>query len=73
MASSAVDPVLRNALRYTISAREYGALHRYVLSRSRAVRKAAPSPGTVEKALQPAHGDDANARAAPPALRVFLA
>ncbi|KAI0021750.1 hypothetical protein F4780DRAFT_789797 [Xylariomycetidae sp. FL0641] len=43
------DPVLRNALRYTISAREYETLHKYVLSRSRVLRKRAPSVNAVEK------------------------
>ncbi|OTA56654.1 hypothetical protein K449DRAFT_416344 [Hypoxylon sp. EC38] len=46
---SAVDPVLRNALRYTISAREYETLHKYVLSRSRLLRKRMPSVNTVER------------------------
>jgi hypothetical protein len=45
-ARSTADPVLRNALRYTISAREYATLHKYVISRSRALKKRAP---TVEK------------------------
>ncbi|KAG6207575.1 hypothetical protein E4U50_003761 [Claviceps purpurea] len=53
MASPPVDPVLRNTIRYTISAREYAALHKYILSRSRALRKAAPTPAAVDKALQP--------------------
>ncbi|KAI1333508.1 hypothetical protein F5Y15DRAFT_404936 [Xylariaceae sp. FL0016] len=46
---SVADPVLRNALRYTISAREYETLHRYVLSRSRLLRRRAPSVNAVEK------------------------
>ncbi|KAI1323106.1 hypothetical protein F5Y16DRAFT_384678 [Xylariaceae sp. FL0255] len=46
---SLADPVLRNALRYTISAREYETLHKYVLSRSRLLRKRAPSVNAVEK------------------------
>ncbi|KAI0408524.1 hypothetical protein F4802DRAFT_550192 [Xylaria palmicola] len=46
--ASAVDPVLRNALRYTISAREYETLHKYVISRSRILRKRAPTVSTVE-------------------------
>ncbi|KAI2627664.1 hypothetical protein GGR54DRAFT_636792 [Hypoxylon sp. NC1633] len=46
---STVDPILRNALRYTISAREYETLHKYVLSRSRLLRKRVPSISTVEK------------------------
>jgi len=43
--------VLRNALRYTISAREYATLHRYVLSRSRVLRRAAPSVAAVERMM----------------------
>ncbi|KAG6006588.1 hypothetical protein E4U43_000420 [Claviceps pusilla] len=82
MASPQVDPVLRNTLRYTISAREYATLHKYFLSRSKALRRAVPSPASVDKALQPqpqqqhrrgGRGDDYNARAVRHALRVFLA
>ena len=40
---------MRNALRYTISAREYESLHKYVLSRSRLLRKRAPTVSAVEK------------------------
>lgn len=72
--STGPDPILRNALRYTISPREYAALHKYILSKSRALRRAAPSPGSVEKALQPRKGrDDYNAKAVRHALRVFTA
>jgi hypothetical protein len=39
-----VDPVLRNALRYTISAKEYELLHQYLLSRAPAVKKRTPTP-----------------------------
>ena len=42
-AKSTTDPVLRNALRYTVSPREYAALHKYVLSRSPLLRRRAPS------------------------------
>ncbi|KAG5974978.1 hypothetical protein E4U55_007917, partial [Claviceps digitariae] len=80
MASPQVDPVLRNTLRYTISAREYATLHKYILSRSKALRRAVPSPASVDKALQPQQeqhrkggGDDYNARAVRHALRVFVA
>ncbi|KAK3332322.1 hypothetical protein B0T19DRAFT_415338 [Cercophora scortea] len=45
------DPVLRNALRYTISAREYGLLHKYVISRSRMLKKRAPTVDTVQKIM----------------------
>lgn len=71
---AATDPVLRNALRYTVSAREYAALHKYIISRSRVLRRATPSPSSVDKALQPKKGgDDYNARAVRHALRVFVA
>ncbi|VZH99894.1 unnamed protein product [Fusarium fujikuroi] len=67
------DPVLRNTLRYTISAHEYASLHKYILSRSRVLRRATPTPTRVEKALQPPKGgDDYNARTVRHALRVFV-
>ncbi len=81
------DPILRNALRYTISAREYAALHKYILSRSRLLRKRAPSVETVSRIMNgdsrdaanqattatvgPA--DDFNARAVRHSIRVFVA
>ena len=46
--NTAVDPILRNALRYTISAREYEKLHKYVLSKSRLLKKRMPSVNAVE-------------------------
>jgi hypothetical protein len=73
VAAAPVDPVLRNTLRYTISAREYAVLHKYMLSRSRVLRRATPSPAAVDKALLPPAGDDFNARAVRHALRVFAA
>ncbi|KAF2133265.1 hypothetical protein P153DRAFT_420192 [Dothidotthia symphoricarpi CBS 119687] len=42
--SQQVDPILRNALRYTISAREYQLLHQYLLSRAPAVKKRTLNP-----------------------------
>lgn len=84
--SAPIDPILRNTLRYTVSAREYATLHKYILSRSRLLRRNAPSPGAVDKALSaaPSSGstvskkkvggsDDYNARAVRHALRVFAA
>ncbi|SPQ26701.1 26ccd84e-468a-4bb8-9fbc-273d5f9ca6d2 [Thermothielavioides terrestris] len=50
-ARSTTDPILRNALRYTISAREYAALHKYVISRSRALKKRAPTVDTVQRII----------------------
>ncbi|KAK7397861.1 hypothetical protein QQX98_012765 [Neonectria punicea] len=70
---AATDPVLRNTLRYTISAREYASLHKYILSRSRVLRRNTPAPSRVEKALQPPKGgDDYNARTIRHVLRVFI-
>ncbi|KAM0556979.1 hypothetical protein ACHAPJ_005658 [Fusarium lateritium] len=71
--AATTDPVLRNTLRYTISAHEYASLHKYILSRSRVLRRSTPTPNRVEKALQPPKGgDDYNARTVRHALRVFV-
>lgn len=51
---------MRNTLRYTISAREYALLHRYVLSRSRQLKKRVPSVETVNRIM---NGDNPGARA----------
>lgn len=50
-ARSTTDPILRNALRYTISAREYALLHKYVISRSRVLKKRAPTVDTVQRIM----------------------
>ncbi|ROT42662.1 hypothetical protein SODALDRAFT_319286 [Sodiomyces alkalinus F11] len=55
-AKSVTDPILRNALRYTISAREYAILHKYILSRPRVLRRAAPSVATVERIIEGSDG-----------------
>lgn len=60
--SSFADPVLRNAIRYTVSAREYESLHKYVLSRSRLLRKRAPTVGAVEKYMNGATDDGARGK-----------
>lgn len=49
---AAVDPILRNALRYTISAREYEKLHKYVLSKSRVLKKRMPTVNAVETYME---------------------
>ncbi|KAL8897574.1 MAG: hypothetical protein Q9207_007146 [Kuettlingeria erythrocarpa] len=70
--TSKLDPVLRNALRYTISAKEYKTLHEYLITRSpAALRKRAPPPAKVESSSRA--GDDANAAAIRASLRVFIA
>lgn len=86
-AKSTTDPILRNALRYTISAREYETLHRYILSRSRVLKRATPSVARVERLAgegggsagadaDPAAaglGRDFNAAAVRASLRLFVA
>lgn len=68
------DPILRNALRYTISAKEYKTLHKYIISRSRVLKKNAPTVPQVEKLVErPGKDDDYNAAAVRASLRVFLA
>lgn len=57
-AKATSDPILRNTLRYTISAREYAQLHKYVLSRNRQIKKRVPSIETVNRIM--------NGGAAPP-------
>ncbi|KAM3444929.1 hypothetical protein NHJ13734_000963 [Beauveria thailandica] len=74
-AAATVDPVMRNALRYTVSPREYAALHKYIIARSKTLRRSAPTPGAVEKSLAPTPGSaasDYNAKAVRHALRVFV-
>ena len=70
--STYVDPVLRNAIRYTISAKEYETLHEYLLKHSpKVVRNRAPQPSKYDVAIK--HKDDYNAAAVRASLRVFLA
>jgi hypothetical protein len=54
-----MDPVLRNAMRYSLSPHEYELLHKYLLKRTPLVKKAAPQPAKYSKAMQ--GGDDYNA------------
>ncbi|KAL8778844.1 MAG: hypothetical protein Q9194_001766 [Teloschistes cf. exilis] len=66
-----VDPVLRNALRYTISAKEYKTLHEYLIIRSKALRDRAPPPARVSSILTTS--DDHHAATIRASLRVFIA
>lgn len=67
-----IDPVLRNALRYTISAKEYKTLHEYLITRAPpAVRKRAPAPPKYSSIVQ--SKDDFNIAAVRTSLRVFVA
>lgn len=66
------DPILRNALRYTLSAKEYETLHQYLISRSPpAVRKRAFQPPKYAALVQTK--DDYNGAAIRASLRVFIA
>lgn len=68
-----VDPILRNALRYTISAKEYQTLHQYLISRSPPViRQHAPPPPKFHSVVH-AGGDDSRVSAVRASLRVFIA
>ncbi|KAI9833174.1 MAG: hypothetical protein M1819_003797 [Sarea resinae] len=66
------DPILRNALRYTVSAKEYKLLHEYLISRAPpAVKQRSPPPARYEAIVR--SKDDYNAAAVRAAGRVFLA
>lgn len=60
-AKQTADPILRNTLRYTISAREYALLHRYILSRSRQLKKRIPTVETVSRIMN-GPGDPASSK-----------
>lgn len=70
---AAIDVTLRNTLRYTISAKEYESLHRYIISRSKILKKNAPTVPQVEKLVERPGRDDFNAAAVRASLRVFIA
>lgn len=72
-AKSTADPILRNTLRYTISAKEYETLHKYIISRSKVLKRNAPTVARVEKLVEKPGRDDYNAAAVRASLRVFLA
>ncbi|KAJ4346099.1 hypothetical protein N0V95_005715 [Ascochyta clinopodiicola] len=66
-----MDPVLRNALRYTISPREYQLLHHYLLSRAPAVKKRSLNPRRYEAISK--GPDDYNVAAVRASLRLGMA
>ena len=72
-AKATTDPVLRNALRYTISAKEYQVLHKYIISRSKVLKRNTPTVSQVEKLVDRPGRDDHNAAAVRASLRVFVA
>ncbi|OJD33113.1 uncharacterized protein BKCO1_3300039 [Diplodia corticola] len=66
-----LDPVMRNALRYTLSAREYKLLHQYLISRAPpAARQRAPPPRRYDAIVKAT--DDYNAAAVRASLRLAL-
>lgn len=70
-AQAKADPILRNTLRYTISAKEYKTLHQWLISRSPpAVRKRAPPPSKVASLVQV--NDDYNGATIRASLRVLI-
>ncbi|GAM91482.1 hypothetical protein ANO11243_095330 [Dothideomycetidae sp. 11243] len=70
-----LDPVLRNALRYTVSAKEYEVLHKYLLSRAPSqVKNAAPRPKKYEAMIsKDGSGSEYNIASVRASLRVFVA
>ncbi len=72
-AKSTADPILRNALRYTISAKEYETLHKYIISRSKVLKRNAPTVAKVEKLVERLGRDDYNAAAVRASVRIFFA
>lgn len=77
-AKSTADPILRNALRYTISAKEYETLHKYIISRSKVLKRNAPTVARVERIIDAKvptgeHYNDYNASAVRASARVFIA
>ena len=68
--SSSIDPLTRNALRYSLSPREYKLLHKYLISRAPPpVKKRVPHPYKYEKSVEKT--GDYNAAAVRASLRVF--
>lgn len=65
--------ILRNTLRYTISAKEYQTLHKYIISRSRVLKRNAPTVPQLEKLVARPGGEDYNAAAVRASLRLFFA
>lgn len=65
-----IDPILRNALRYTISAKEYQLLHQYLLSRAPVVKKRSIHPKRYDAIVK--GPDDYNVAAFRAALRLGI-
>jgi hypothetical protein len=68
---AAVNAVIRNVLRVSLSAKEYKALHEHVIKRSSSIQKHAPSPSQYETIVHSTN--KYNVAALRASLRVFLA
>jgi hypothetical protein len=66
----AVNAVIRNLLRVSLSAKEYKVLHDYVIKRSSSIQKHAPSPSQYEAVVRSTN--KYNVAAIRASLRVFL-
>jgi hypothetical protein len=69
-AGKPMDPVLRNAMRYSLSPHEYELLHKYLLKRTPLVKKTAPKPASFQKAVKGT--DDYNAETVRLTIRLLL-
>lgn len=64
-----IDTLTRNALRYSLSPREYKLLHKYLIAKAPVVQKRVPQPHKYEKSVKDTN--DYNAAAIRASLRVF--
>lgn len=69
-----LDPITRNALRYTISPKEYELLHQYLISRApQNVQRSTPNPPRYEKMTRnKTETADYNVASFRAALRLFV-
>lgn len=68
------DPIFRNALRYTVSPREYELLHKYLLTQApTAIERHAPRPKRYDAIAKHDPGREYNISTVRAALRVFIA
>jgi hypothetical protein len=70
-AAAAVHPVIKNALRVSLSAKEYRILHERVLRRSASAERHLPAPSRYEAIIHTKN--KYNVAAVRASLRVFLA
>jgi hypothetical protein len=68
-----VHPLIRNALRVSLSAKEYKVLHERILKRSQALEHRLPTPSTYETIVRTSTNNKYNVAAIRASLRVFVA